>query len=121
MSVPSSRAAQRTPSENRQTTATVRSTGVQENNLNFTEEANRHEIGSWDQFKANDKLIQATSNYDELKYTTSIPQHIPQHWAEKSEKAALSIEKNPTADTGQHKEYGEEATFASVQRNKSSD
>ena len=77
MSEPPPRAAQGTPSHQQQNTAAVRSTGVKEHNLNFTEQANRHEIGSWDQFEANKKLIQDASTYDDLMYTTPIPQHIP--------------------------------------------
>ena len=117
MSEPPPRAAQGTPSHQQQNTAAVRSTGVKEHNLNFTEQANRHEIGSWDQFEANKKLIQDASTYDDLMYTTPIPQHIPLNWQKKMEHKAQSIEKNPTSDHGRHNTKDEETAFASVRRN----
>ena len=117
MSEPPPRAAPGTPSHQQQNTAAVRSTGVKEHNSNFTEQANRHEIGSWDQFEANKKLIQDASTYDDLMYTTPIPQHIPLNWQKKMEHKAQSIEKNPTSDHGRHSTKDEETAFASVRRN----
>ena len=70
---------------------------------NFGKEAASHKVGSYDQFKANEHLTNGKSTYDELLYTTEIPQDLSSEKIQQAEGIAISITNapaGPTPDTG---------------------
>ena len=63
----------------------------------FRQEQMSHKPGDWDQFAGNAHLISGQSTYNELLYTTPIPENVPKHWTERAYKIAAE---EPTPDTG---------------------
>ena len=77
----------------------------------FLQEEAAHQPGSWDQFAGNAQLIKQPTSYNELLYTTPIPENIPEDWCQK---ATLISTDQQTPDTGHRNDGDEETTHARV-------
>ena len=88
-------------------------TSVEEQNPTFEEEASSHTLGSWDQFAANKSLAKGPSTYDELIYTTALPNDIPQDWEKRTDEILRSMKtatQDSTPDLGHANELSSERT-----------
>ena len=63
----------------------------------FAQEEKSHNAGDWDQFAGNAHLISGRSTYNELLYTTPIPENVPEYW---TRRAIMIDGEKPTPDTG---------------------
>ena len=79
----------------------------------------RHELGSWNQFAANEKLTNnKPSTYNDLLYTTAIPAHTSKEWNEKLTRVVEEIGVDTTPDQGCDKYRDEEDRYFSVTASK---
>ena len=98
---------------------TCRERDYEDQNVDFTREANRHELGSWNQFAANEKLTNnKPSTYNDLLYTTGIPAHTSKEWNEKLTRVVEEIGVDTTPDQGHDKHRDEEDRYSSVTASK---